>query len=186
MPAVAERLSKASHTPARDRVKPFLPRALAEGWSAAKLADEAGVSRGVASVELRAASAQVQRSVEAKLSGEVNRAVAVAREVRDGQIEQARRIEALSEKAIAGLEVKAKAGELSIRDLETLTRLRERHWLHVKDLSGVAMAEKLALAKAKGDATGRGFAGALLDATAIDIGAGVWEASSDNESDDWT
>lgn len=183
MPAVAERLVNASHTPARDKVLPFVARALSEGWSASRLAKEAGVGRGVATVALRTASAQVRQATEAKLTGEVNRAVMVAREVRDGQIEQARRIEALSERAISDLEAKAKAGGLSIRDLETLTRLRERHWLHVKDLSGVAMAEKLALAKAKGDATGRGFAGALLDATVIDIGEGVWEVASDTESD---
>lgn len=182
MPAVAEKLVKASHTPARDKVLPFVPRALAEGWSAADLARRAGVSRGVASVELRAASAQVKRKVDSQLSGEVNRAVAVARRVRDAQIEQADRIEALSLKAIEALEAKAKAGELSIRDLETLARMRRQHWDHIKDMAGIAVAEKIAIAQAKGEATGKGFVGALLDATAIDIGEGVWELASDEQS----
>lgn len=184
MPAVAERLARASHTPARDKVLPLLPIALAEKWSASDLARRAGVSRGVATAELRRASAQVRQRVDSQLSGEVNRAVMVAREVRDAQIEQARRIEALSERAITDLEAKAKGGGLSIRDLETLTRLREKHWQHVKDLSGVAMAEKLTLARVKGEATGKGFATAFLDATAIDIGEGVWEVASDAVSSD--
>jgi hypothetical protein len=36
------------------------------------------------------------------------------------------------------------------------------------------------LARVKGEATGKGFAGALLDSTTIDLGDGVFEVSSDS------
>lgn len=173
----------ASRHPSRDKARPFLARASAEGWTASMLAKEAGIGRTLAAQLLADCSRRADRSTESKLSGEVNRAVMVARRVRDAQIEQAERIESLTEKALAVMEEKAKRKELSVRDLGDLVKLRERHWLHLKDLSGVAMAEKLMIAQAKGDATGRGIAGALLDATTIDIGAGVWE-SADVESDD--
>jgi hypothetical protein len=106
-------------------------------------------------------------------------AVRVARKVRDKQIGQAKRIDALIEKGISDLEAAAAAGELSLRDLETLGKLREKHWLHLKDLSGISLAEKLKLASAKGEATGKGFAGALIDATDLDIGDGIFECETE-------
>lgn len=173
-------MSVATRTPARDRAIPFLPKALAEGWSVTRLAKEARVSRETAALLLRDGSERSRRSIGSELDREGNRAVVVARQVRDGQIEQAARIEALTEKALKGLEAKAAKGELSIRDLGDLAKLREKHWQHVKDMAGLNLAEKLAVAKAKGDAQGRGFAGALLDATTIDLGDGVFEAATDN------
>lgn len=171
-----------SRTPARDKARPFLPKALAEGWSVARFAQEAKVSRETAALMLREASDRSRLAVGSELDRESNRAVAVARRVRDGQIEQAERIEKLSVRALEDLEAKAKRGELSVRDLETLLKLREKHWQHVKDMAGLNLAEKLAVAKAKGDATGRGFAGALLDATDLVLGDGVFEAVTDSES----
>lgn len=169
----------ATRTPARDRAMPFLPRAIAEGWTIAKLSREARIGKETAASLLREGSARNRRSVGSELDREGNRAVAVARQVRDGQIEQAARVEKLANKALSDLEAKAAKGDLSVRDLETLLKLREKHWQHVKDMAGLNLAEKLAVAKAKGDAQGRGFAGALLDATSIDLGDGVFEAATD-------
>lgn len=173
-------MSVASRTPARDRALPFLPQALTEGWSVSKLAREASVGRSVAASLLKHGSARTQQSIGSELDREGNRAVVVARQVRDGQIEQAARIEALTEKALKNLEAKAAKGELSIRDLGDLAKLREKHWAHVKDMAGLNLAEKLAVAKAKGDAQGRGFAGALLDATALELGDGVFTVETDS------
>jgi hypothetical protein len=47
-------------------------------------------------------------------------------------------------------------------------------------MAGLNLAERLAVAKAKGDAAGRGFAGALLDATSIDLGDGVFDVVTDS------
>jgi hypothetical protein len=88
-------------------------------------------------------------------------------------------MEALTEKALKALEDKAAKGELNVRDLETLVKLREKHWAHVKELSGLGFAEKMHLAQAKGEATGKGFAGALLDSTTVDLGDGVFEIVTD-------
>lgn len=148
---------------------------MAEGWSVRKLAAEARISEGTARVLLKQASEEQRDRTQRELSGGINRAFEVAQQVRHRQVEQASRIEALTERALADLEAAAEKGGLSIRDLETLSRLRDRHWQHVKDMAGINVAEKIAVAQAKGEATGKGFAGALLDATAIDIGAGVWE-----------
>lgn len=178
MPGIATR------TPSRDRARPFLPKAVAEGWSASKLAREAGIGRTLAAQLLADSSKRTAQAIGSELDREGNRAVAVARQVRDGQIEQAARIEKLTARALNDLETKAKQGELSVRDLETLVKLRDKHWQHVKDMAGLNLAEKLTVAKAKGDAQGRGFAGALLDATALDIGDGVFEITSDSLSDD--
>lgn len=164
-----------TRTPARDRALPLLPQAMAEGWSVKKLAAEARISLGTARVLLKQASQEQQQRSERELSGGMTRAFEVAQRVRDRQVDQADRIEALTERALADLEAKADAGDLSIRDLETLSRLRDRHWQHVKDMAGINVAEKIAVAQAKGEATGKGFAGALLDSTTIDIGEGVWE-----------
>lgn len=68
-----------------------------------------GVGQNVAGAELRRASKERDAEVDRQLSGETNRAVAVARRVRDRQIEQAERLEELTEKAIADLEAKAEA-----------------------------------------------------------------------------
>jgi hypothetical protein len=168
-----------SRTPARDRALPFLPQAIAEGWPIARLAREAKIGKETAALLLREGSERNRRSIGSELDREGNRAVAVARQVRDGQIEQASRIEKLTDRALSDLEAKAEKGELSPRDLETLVKLREKHWQHVKDMAGLNFAEKMQLAKAKGDAQGRGFAGALLDATSIDLGDGVFEMASD-------
>jgi hypothetical protein len=173
-------MAVATRTPARDRALPFLPRAIAEGWPIARLAREAKIGKETAALLLREGSERNRRSVSSELDREGNRAVVVARQVRDGQIEQAARIEALTERALKDLEAKAARGELSIRDLGDLAKLREKHWQHVKDMAGLNLAEKLAVAKAKGDAAGRGFAGALLDATAIDLGDGVFDAVTDD------
>lgn len=173
-------MATATRTPARDRAIPLLPKALAEGWTVTRLAKEARISRNVATDLLRTASNRTQRSIGSELDREGNRAVVVARQVRDGQIEQAARIEALTEKALKSLEEKAAKGELSIRDLGDLAKLREKHWQHVKDMAGLNLAEKLTIAKAKGDAQGRGFAGALLDATTLELGDGVFTVSSDS------
>lgn len=172
-------MSIATRTPARDRAMPFLPKAIAEGWSVTKLSKEARISRETAALLLRNGSERSRRSIGAELDREANRAVVVARQVRDGQIEQAARVEALTLRAIGDLERKAAQGDLSVRDLETLVKLREKHWQHVKDMAGLNLAEKIAIAKAKGDAAGRGFAGALLDATSIDLGDGVFDAAMD-------
>ena len=174
------KMATATRTPARDRAIPLLPKALAEGWTVTRLAKEARVSRETAALLLRDGSERSRRSIGSELDREGNRAVVVARQVRDGQIAQAHRIEALTEKALETLEVKAKKGELSIRDLGDLAKLRSQHWQHVKDMAGLNLAEKLAVAKAKGDAQGRGFAGALLDATVLELGDGVFTVSSDS------
>ena len=168
-----------SRTPSRDKALPFLPQALAEGWSVARLAKEAGVGRHTAHHLLREGSKRSADSIGSELDREGNRAVVVARQVRDGQIEQASRMEALTEKALKALEDKAAKGELNVRDLETLVKLREKHWAHVKELSGLGFAEKMHLAQAKGEATGKGFAGALLDSTTVDLGDGVFEIVTD-------
>ena len=149
----------------------FLPQAITEGWTIAKLSREAGIGKDTARKLLQQSSERNRRSIGS--------AVAVARQVRDGQIEQAARIEALTEKALKSLESKAAQGDLSIRDLGDLAKLREKHWQHVKDMAGLNLAERLAVAKAKGDAAGRGFAGALLDATSIDLGDGVFDVVTD-------
>lgn len=169
----------ATRTPARDRARPFLPKALAEGWTVTRLAKEARISRNVATDMLRAASNRSQQAIGSELDREGNRAVVVARQVRDGQIEQANRMEALTARALQDLEAKATKGELNVRDLETLVKLRGAHWAHVKELSGLGFAEKMHLAQAKGEAAGKGFAGALLDATTVDIGDGVFEIVAD-------
>ena len=168
-----------SRTPSRDKALPFLPQALAEGWSVARLAKEAGVGRHTAHHLLREGSKRSADSIGSELDREGNRAVVVARQVRDGQIEQASRMEALTEKALKALEDKAAKGELNVRDLETLVKLREKHWAHVKELSGLGFAEKMHLAQAKGEATGKGFAGALLDSTTVTLGDGVFEIVTD-------
>lgn len=165
----------ASRTPARDKARRFLPQALAGKWSITRLAKEAGVSRNVAAVVMREGSNRSQRAIEAALDRETNRAVGVARRVRDKQIDTAEKLESISEKALLDLEAKARDGELSLRDLETLAKVRKTHWETVKDLAGLSMAEKLAVAQAKGDAAGRGFAGALLDSSTLDIGDGVFD-----------
>ena len=103
----------------------------------------------------------------------------MARQVRDAQIEHAGRVEKLTDRALHDLEAKAAKGELSVRDLETLIKLRDKHWAHVKDLAGLNFAEKMQLARVKGEASGKGFAGALLDSTTIDLGDGVFVVSSD-------
>ena len=166
-------------TPAQDRAMRFLPQAITEGWTIAKLSREAGIGKDTARKLLQQSSERNRRSIGSELDREGNRAVAVARQVRDGQIEQAARIEALTEKALKSLEEKAAQGDLSIRDLGDLAKLREKHWAHVKDMAGLNLAERLAVAKAKGDAAGRGFAGALLDATSIDLGDGVFDVVTD-------
>jgi hypothetical protein len=158
---------------------PFLPQAIAEGWPIARLAREAKIGKETAALLLREGSERNRRSIGSELDREGNRAVAVARQVRDAQIEQAARVEKLTDRALQDLEGKAAKGELSVRDLETLVKLREKHWQHVKDMAGLNFAEKMQLAKAKGDAQGRGFAGALLDATTVDIGDGVFEVATD-------
>jgi hypothetical protein len=89
-------------------------------------------------------------------------------------------MEALAARALQDLEAKADRGELNVRDLETLTKLREKHWAHVKELSGLGFAEKMHLAQAKGEATGKGFAGALLDSTTVTLGDGVFEIVTDH------
>lgn len=173
-------MATATRTPARDRAIPLLPKALAEGWTVTRLAKEARISRNVATDLLRTASNRTQRSIGSELDREGNRAVAVARQIRDGQIEHAARVEALTSQALDALEVKARSGDLSVRDLETLVKLREKHWQHVKDMAGLNLAEKIAVAQAKGDAAGRGFAGALLDSTALDLGDGVFTVTVDS------
>ena len=53
-------------------------------------------------------------------------------------------------------------------------KLLDKPWAQVKDLAGLNFAEKMQLARVKGEATGKGFAGALLDSTTIDLGDGVF------------
>ena len=158
----------------------FLPQAITEGWTIARFQQEAGIGKDTATKLLREASRKNSLAIGSELDREGNRAVAVARQIRDGQIEHAARIEALTAQALEALEVKAKSGDLSVRDLETLVKLREKHWQHVKDMAGLNLAEKLAVAKAKGDAQGRGVIGALLDATDLDIGDGVFTVTVDS------
>ena len=133
------------------------------------------MSVNLAAALLRGASAESEAALSREIEGEYSRAHAIARQIRDAQIEQAERVEKLTNRVFQDLEGKAERGELSPRDLETLVKLREKHWNHVKDMAGLNLAEKIAVAKTKGEATGKGFAGALLDATAIEIGDGVFE-----------
>ncbi|MCB1202871.1 MAG: hypothetical protein KDN18_01320 [Verrucomicrobiae bacterium] len=169
-----------SRTAARDRAMARLPEAMAGAWTVRRFSAEAKVSVNLAAAVLRGASARNEVALTREMDGEHARAHALAWEIRDAQIEQAERIEALADRAMTDLEAKADRGELSVRDLETLVRLREKHWAHVKDMAGLNLAEKIAAGKAKGEATGKGFAGALLDATALELGDGVFTVESDS------
>jgi hypothetical protein len=148
---------------------------MAEGWSGSKLSREAGVSLGVASSMLQAESLKHQEQAEREISGGLNKALREAEKVRDKQVEQSERMTNLTDRALSDLEAKAEAGELSVKDLETLVRLRDKLWAHSKDLAGLHVAEKIAIGQARGEAQGRGLGSALIDCTAIDVEAQIWE-----------
>jgi len=152
-----------------DRVRPHLTQALQEGWTARKMAEVANVTRTTAAKYLRDAAGQISAKAELGREEIVENGVAVARNIQRAQIATAGRIEALAERVLEDLEQKAGEGTLSARDLETLVKTRERHNLHIKELSGLGFAERLHLIQAKGEATGRGLASAL-DATALSLG----------------
>lgn len=182
MPECLPDLKSASRTPARDRAFPLLPQAIAEGWSVRDLAEKAKISRDLARILLKQASEEQRELTKRELSSGITRAIEVAQSVRDRQVEQAERIDALTERALSDLEARAEAGALDVRDLETLTRLRDRHWQHVKDMAGINVAEKIAVAQAKGEAAGKGFASGLIDATALELGDGVYEIAASGEN----
>ena len=163
-----------SRTAERDRAVPFLPLALAEGWTVRKFSSEADISVNLASALLRGASDRQKANTDTEVSDGISRALEMATLVRDTQIGQAQRIEALVEGVLCDLEAKAERGDLSIPDLKTLTDLREKHWQHLKDMAGINVAEKIVVSRAKGEAAGRGFTEALLDSTAIEFGDGVF------------
>lgn len=177
---------KATRTPARDKVRPFIPKALAEGWSIRKLAKEAGVSTGVAGSELKDASKQTEAELSSSLASQQNKSMRVAQRLRDAQIDRAERLNALQEQLLADLEEKARKNRewkgkekdrppaLNGREVETMIKLQERHWLHTKDMAGIAVAEKIAVNQAKGQAQGAAIGQALVDATAVRVGEGVW------------
>jgi len=167
-------LSRTTRTPARDRCRPFLPKALSGGWSASRLAREAGVSLGVASSMLRAGSQKNQEIAEREISGGLHKAIREAGKVRDRQVGQSERMTDLTDRVLEQLEAKAKAGEVSVRDLDTLVRLKEKHWQHTKDLAGLHVAEKIAIGRAKAEAQGTAIASTLIDSTAIKVGEHVW------------
>lgn len=168
------KLAKMARTPARDRCRPFLVRAMAEGWSGPRLSKESKVSLGVASAMLREESQKHQEIADKEISGGLNKAVREAGKVRDRQVEQLERMTSLTDKVLEQLEAKAEAGEVSVRDLDTLVRLKEKHWQHTKDLAGLHVAEKIAIGQARGEATGSAIAAGLIDSTAIKIGEDIW------------
>ena len=133
------------------------------------MAEVANVTPNTAAKYLRDAAIQIDAKAELGREEIVESGVAVARTIQKAQIATAGRIEALAERVLEDLEQKALEGQLSARDLETLVKTRERHNLHVKELSGLGFAERLHLIQAKGEATGRGLASAL-DATALSLG----------------
>ena len=133
------------------------------------MAEIANVTPNTAAKYLRDAAIQIDAKAELGREEIVESGVAVARTIQKAQIATAGRIEALAERVLEDLEQKAGEGKLSARDLETLVKTRERHNLHIKELSGLGFAERLHLIQAKGEATGRGLASAL-DATALSLG----------------
>lgn len=188
-------MGKATRTPARDKVRLYIQEALASKWSTTKLAKEAGVSRGVAASELKAASAQSDQELQSSLSRQNNKALRVASKLRDSQIDRTSRINALSEQILQDLEEKHRKHRdfkgkekkrppaLNAREVETLVKLQERQWLHTKDMAGIAVAEKIAVGRAKGHAEGAAIGSAIIDATAIDIGNQVWKETEDVEAE---
>lgn len=179
-------MGKVARTPARDKVRPFIPKALAEGWSVRKLARESGVSTAVAGPALKDASRQSESELQNSLSKQNNRSLRVASQLRNSQIDRAERIDKLSEQILDDLEEKVRLHRdfkgkeskrppyLNSRELETLVKLQEKQWMHVKDMAGISLAEKMLIGRAKGEAQGAAIGSALIDSTAIDIGNEVW------------
>ncbi|MDF1742026.1 MAG: hypothetical protein P1U86_22885 [Verrucomicrobiales bacterium] len=179
MPDCSAILKRVSRTPARDRALPLLPEAIAEGWTVREFAEKASISRGLASVLMKEASMEQKRRSDRELSNGLSRALEIAERVRDQQVEEANRIDALTERALDDLEAQATRGELSIRDLEMLLRLRDRHWQHVKDIAGIHLAEKIAVSNSKCGSRGGQSAAELVDATSLVLGESVWLVDDD-------
>ena len=166
-------------SPAARKVLPLVPKIITEGWSAAKLSRESGVSLCACKGYLKTIHDQISRESAAAASTVTVDALAVARRVQSKQVGTAERVEELAGKVLESLESRAEAGELSPKDLDTLVKLRKTHMEHVKELSGQALAEKALLARVKGEAMGAGFGRAIIDATAGELMGELWEAETE-------
>lgn len=161
-----------ARTPARLKVTPWLDQAIAEKWTIAKLSEKSGVSHATAGKYLKEAFEKFEEK-RGELTGNLaEQAVTEARNVRHSQIKQARRVQALGEKALQALEEKAESGEMSIRDYETLVKSLGKGWENIKEVSGLRFHEQMQFVTAKGEAQGRGIAQAL-DATAADLSQAI-------------
>lgn len=164
-------------TPQALRVLPLVPRIVAEGWSSGKLAREAGIDPSTAARYLRKIASKSGERAERETELATVDGRMIAQRMRDGQIASASRIESLAETLLDDLEAKAATGKLSGKDLDTLIKLRGNHWSHIKELSGVALAEKVALARVKGESTGAAIA-AAVNAAHAELEGDVWEAET--------
>lgn len=164
-------------SPQARKVLPLAPRALEEGWTAGRLAEEAGIAYNTAARYLLKIQERLEMQATCNSDAVAINHKTIAQGVRDGQIASASRIEALAETLLDDLEAKAATGKLSGKDLDTLIKLRGNHWSHIKELSGVALAEKVALARVKGESTGAAIA-AAVNAAHAELEGDVWEAET--------
>lgn len=159
-------------SPQARKVLPLIPQILAEGWSAAKVAEKTGI--GLRACKGYLSTIQNHIAAEAHRDGEIIRldALAVARRVQANKVARLERVEAMLERLTDAME----AGELDGEAIERLVRTDQRHNDLARSLSGIDLAEKAALARLKGESIGQGFGKAMIDATAMDLSGQVWDA----------
>lgn len=177
------------NTPQGRKALAFVPQIVAapDEWSATRFAKEAGLNRSTAAKYLAAIASNLAQESSETVRDLQSDALQVASRVRDRQVARAERIEQAIDAALADLgkgflkvrfdggkdgsgEWEEKrydydaAGQAKIlldvlRSDETLNRI-------LRSLSGRELAEKVLLAKVKGDAIGAGIGRELVDYTA--------------------
>lgn len=146
-PMISAGNARVAQNPARRRALALLPRAIREHWSARRLAREAKVDQQTAGSLLRAASSKMEQAVDREIGDTVSRLARIAREARDADLKLTARHAALVERAMRQIE---QSPDIDVKELGTLTALRDKHASLIERLTGLDVAKKIAVAREAG------------------------------------
>jgi hypothetical protein len=133
-----------AQTPAQRKALALMPRAVREHWSASRLAREAGIDTRVAGTLLAKVTEKMSAAVDREVGNTVSRLARIAQEARDADLKLTARHAALVERAMRQIE---QSPDLDVKELGTLTALRDKHAALIERLTGLDVAKKVAVAR---------------------------------------
>lgn len=129
-------------TAARMKCTALMGRALAEGWTAARLAKEANVTLQPAAKYLSQWRREYRKKMESSAISKTTNLGQVARRARDAELRALEKLAPLLDRLTKQLE---SSEDLDAGELDKLISARRKTWQHAEALTGMDVAKQIAV-----------------------------------------